>query len=171
MERPDFLLIGKIVGVHGIRGNLKVHSYAESSAIFTSGNQIWVMDASGSETPFEIKQGAPHKKGILLSLHGIENRDAAEKLVNAGIFIDKSVLPGLEEGEYYWSEIIGLEVFEKDKEYLGRVASIFPTGSNDVYVVKHPDSGKETLVPALESVVESVDIEQGTMHVNLPEGL
>ncbi len=171
MEEAGFLRIGKVVGVHGIRGSLKVYSYTESPSIFNSGNQILVEDAAGCKQFFKIARGNPHKRLILLSLAGIENRHAAEKLINADIFAQKSTLPGLEKGEYYWSDIIGLNVFLKNKNYLGRVESIFPTGSNDVYVVKHPDSGKETLIPALESVIEKIDLEHQMMRVNLPEGL
>jgi 16S rRNA processing protein RimM len=78
-------------------------------------------------------------------------------------------LPELDEDTYYWFELIGIEVYTTEAEYLGRIASIFPTGSNDVYVVK--DQKKEILVPALESVVVGIDLEQKIMRVRLPEGL
>ena len=66
MENEEFLLIGKIVGVHGIHGNLKVYSYAESLSIFDSGNQIFLTDSTGNRIPYQIKKGLPHKKIILL---------------------------------------------------------------------------------------------------------
>ncbi|MEE8480397.1 MAG: ribosome maturation factor RimM, partial [Desulfobacterales bacterium] len=79
----------------------------------------------------------------------------------------------LEDGSYYWFDIIGLSVFITDGKCIGNVESIFPTGSNDVYVVKNPnnDLDSEILVPALESVVLSIDLKNKKMHVNLPDGL
>lgn len=171
MEKAGFLCIGKIAGVHGIRGSLKVYSYVESPSVYESGSRILLEDAAGGKKYYEIVRGNPHKRTILLTLAGVDTRSAAEELIDADIYVDKSVLPGLEEGEYYWSDIIGLEVFSEETDYLGRIESIIPTGSNDVYVVKHPDSGKETLIPALGSVIQKIDLEHQTMFVNLPEGL
>jgi 16S rRNA processing protein RimM len=78
-------------------------------------------------------------------------------------------LPGLEVNTYYWEDIIGLSVYAEDGVFLGRVESIIQTGSNDVYVVK--DGKSEILVPAMESVVLKIDLDQKRMKVNLPEGL
>ena len=83
--------------------------------------------------------------------------------------MEKSRLPALEEGTYYWSDLIGLDVHATDGRFLGKIASIFRTGSNDVYVTR--DEDRETLIPALVSVVKSVDLETGRMTVDLPEGL
>jgi len=79
----------------------------------------------------------------------------------------------LEAGTYYWSDLIGLSVFSKDEDYIGRLTAILPTGSNDVYVVANVVQGhkKEVLIPALESVVVDIDLEKRVMHVDLPEGL
>ena len=87
----------------------------------------------------------------------------------AGLYIEKSRLPSLEDGHFYWFELIGMEVYTDDGRFLGRLASIVPTGSNDVYVVQH--AGRETLVPALASVVKRVDTTARRMEVILPEGL
>jgi 16S rRNA processing protein RimM len=111
----------------------------------------------------------PHKRLILLSLKGINDRNQSESLVHAEIFIEKGSLPELEEGVYYWADLIGLSVFASDETYMGRIESVIPTGSNDVYVVK--DTDRETLIPALESVVVAVDLEKKIMRVDLPEGL
>jgi 16S rRNA processing protein RimM len=83
--------------------------------------------------------------------------------------MEKSRLPDLEDGSYYWSDLIGLAVQTVDRQPLGTLSSIFRTGSNDVYVVRAGDD--ETLIPALASVVKAVDLENGTMTVALPEGL
>ena len=79
----------------------------------------------------------------------------------------------MEEGTYYWFDLIGLSVFTVEGEFLGQISSIIPTGSNDVYVVKDSKRGLdyERLIPALESVIRSIDIKMKTVRVNLPEGL
>lgn len=173
MGKDGFLTIGKIVGAHGVKGNTKVHSYAESLSVFEPGSSILVINAQGIEKTFEIKWAKPHSRGALLSLQGIDSRKSAEALIGSELFITRKSLPELEDGSYYWSDIIGLSVFTTDEQCIGRVESIIPTGSNDVYVVKDlsKDHDNETLIPALESVVLEIDLENKTMRVDLPEGL
>ena len=167
------LSIGKIVGAHGIKGVLKVFSYAESASRFASGLSLYLKGAGSGENVFKIKWAKAHSKVILLSLEGITNRDQAEALIGSELFISRDLLEELEEGTYYWSEIIGLAVFDMDDEYIGRVTSIIETGSNDVYVVTCPAEKdvKEVLVPALTWVIKSIDLDKKIMTVDLPEGL
>ena len=173
MEKTGFLPVGKIVGAHGVKGNLKVYSYAESLSVFNPGSSILVVCAGKIEKNYTIKWVKPHGRRILLSLEGIGNRDAAETLIGSKLLVERSTFPELEEGSYYWCDIIGLTVFTTDEQYIGRVESIISTGSNDVFVVKDLDKGDddETLIPALESVVLEIDFEHKTMRVALPEGL
>jgi 16S rRNA processing protein RimM len=168
MKETGLLCIGKIVGVHGLEGNLKVYSYAESLDVYEPGAQIFVKPPKKNKKEYIVNRAKPHKNIILLSLKGV-GRDEAETLVDSELLIEKSNLPELEEDTYYWDDIIGLDVYTTDDEYLGRVDSIIATGSNDVYVVKH--NTREILIPALASVVLSIDLGQGVMRVNLPEGL
>lgn len=173
MEKTGFLPVGKIVGAHGVKGNLKVYSYAESLSVFNPGSSILVVCAGKIEKNYTIKWVKPHGRRILLSLEGIGSRDAAEILIGSKLLVERSTFPELEEGSYYWCDIIGLTVFTTDEQYIGRVESIISTGSNDVFVVKDLDKGDddETLIPALESVVLEIDFEHKTMRVALPEGL
>jgi 16S rRNA processing protein RimM len=173
VEKKGFLFIGKIVGVHGVKGNVKIYSYAESLSAFKPGSLLLLKHNKGWEKTYSIKWIKPHTRSILLSLKGINNRTQAEGLIGSELYIKKSSLPALEEGTYYWFDIIGLSVFTVAGEYIGRVESIMPTGSNDVFVVKDITKGhdKETLIPALESVVKSIDLKLKTMRVDLPEGL
>lgn len=173
MAKDGFLPVGKIIGAHGVKGNLKVHSYAESVSVFKPGRLILVIHAGKIEKHFAVNWAKPHGKSILLSIKGIENRSTAETLVGAELFIERIALPELEEGLYYWIDIIGLSVFTTDNEYIGRVESIMATGSNDVYIVKDPtkDDGSEILIPAIDTVVLEIDFKNKTMRVELPEGL
>ncbi|MCD6185749.1 MAG: 16S rRNA processing protein RimM [Deltaproteobacteria bacterium] len=173
MGKEDLLIIGKIVGVHGIMGNVKVYSYSESISIFEAGNSILVIDAEGLEKIFVIESVKPHKNILLLSLTGIYSRAIALPLKGSEIFTEKSKLPDAGEDEYYWFDLIGLSIFTLNGEFLGKIDSIITTGSNDVYDVKNSDNieKSELLIPALESVVLNIDLEHGKMIVDLPEGL
>jgi 16S rRNA processing protein RimM len=173
MEKFHFLPIGKIVGIHGIKGTIKVYSYAESFSVFESEKIILSKNLEREKETYTIQWAKPHKRNVLVYLKEITSRESAETLVGAEVFIEKKNLPELEKGTYYWIDLIGISVYTIQEEYIGRIESIIPTGSNDVYVVKDPlrDESNEILIPALESVVVEVDLERKIMRVDLPEGL
>ena len=164
--------MGKIVGAHGIKGALKVYSYAESVSSFRPGSSV-ILKSEDSEQAFVIAWVKPHHKTVLVAFEGVTNRNRAEELIGLELFMAWDSLETLEEGAYYWSDIIGLSVFTIENEYLGRVTSVIQTGSNDVYVVKDEEGqdSAEILVPALEWVVREIDLDQKVMRVDLPEGL
>ena len=163
------MLVGKIVGAHGVKGTSKISTYVESLTIFKPGTALLVCGPDGRENSYEIDWIKPHSRGALLALKAVAGREQAKALVGSELYIQKTRLPKLEDGAYYWFDLIGLEVYTSDDQYLGRLDSIIETGANDVYVVKKDD--REILIPALKSVVRSVDIGQKIMRVDLPEGL
>ena len=163
------MLIGKIVGIHGIKGTNKLRCYAESVSVFSPGSSILVRDLNGRETSYEINWVKPHTGTPLVSFKGITNRDQAKTLIGGQLFIPQSELPELDEDTYYWRDLIGIGVYTTTDEFLGRIESIIETGSNDVYVVKRDE--KEVLIPALETVVLEIDLAHNRMLVDLPEGL
>ena len=169
VDETRYLAIGEVVGIHGIRGHLKVLSYAESVDLFAPGNELVLSRKGKPAGTFVVVSCRPHKRVILIELEGIQSIEAAEVFVGCEFVVDKKSLPPLEKGLYYWFEIIGLEVYTLDNRTLGHVRAVFPTGSNDVYVVRR--GKKEVLIPALDSVVVDVDLKQGIMKVDLPEGL
>jgi 16S rRNA processing protein RimM len=170
---PDsrYILIGKLLSAHGTGGGLKLKSYAESLEIFTPGLTLVAACAGKDERSVEIARVNPQGRVALVRLKGIETRSQAEALAGCELFIDKACLPELAEDVYYWSDLIGTAVYEVQGQFLGKLESIFRTGSNDVYVVKDPGSGREILIPALKTVIAAVDLKAGRMQVNLPEGL
>ncbi len=165
--KDDFIPIGKIVGVHGLTGTVKTCFYGDSEPLFSTGDSIFIRDRNGSERIYRIEWANPQKKNILMCFSGVPDRNAAEALIGSEIIIEKAGLPDLEEGSYYWVDIIGLSVFTPDKNYLGGVDYVIPTGSNDVYVVKN--GNEEILIPALASVVKEIDLKKKMMVVDLPE--
>lgn len=162
------IAIGKIIGTHGLKGGARVYSWAESIDSFGEGALLTAVTPTG-DIELTVQSAAPHKKGLLLTFKEVGHINTLEPLVGSELFVNRDDLPEPEDGSYYWMDIIGLQVLTTTGESLGKVASIFPTGSNDVYVVT--DGKKEILVPALASVLKEIDLEKGTMVVDLPEGL
>ena len=169
VENEDHVLVGEIVGVHGIKGTNKIRSYAESLSLFNPGDSILVRESGGREKNRKIKWVKPHTGTALISFSGINERPQAQALIGAELFVSKDELPELEEDSYFWFDLIGMAVYTTADEYLGQIESIIETGSNDVYVVQ--DGKKEVLIPALESVVLDIDTTAKRMQVELPEGL
>jgi 16S rRNA processing protein RimM len=173
VEKSDYLTAGKVIGAHGIAGTVRVYSYMESPDFFKSGETIQLVDKKGNPSIFKINWARSHGKVVLISFKGIEDRARAQELTNAELRLKRSLLPKLETGTYYWFDLIGMQVINDNNEFLGQIDSVIQTGSNDVYVVKNIEEEKEyeILVPAVESVITSVDIEKKILRVALPEGL
>lgn len=169
MAGEEHILIGRILGAQGLKGEVKLHSYAESAETFAPGRRIRATAADGSQRVLVVARGRPHGKSVVVAFEGVADRGRAEALTGCDLFIERAELPQLEEGNYYWADLIGLSVDAVDGSRLGRLDSIIATGGNDVYVVKQ--GKKEILVPALKSVIVAVDLAAGRMVVDLPEGL
>jgi len=168
----DLIPVGKIVGAHGLKGMIRALFF--SGPTFDPGASILIKGPSGDTKSFAVTELRPNKKMILLSLEGVESREAAEALRDHKIMARRSDLPETDPGVYYWVDLIGMDVFEEDGRRLGRLDSIMETGSADVYVVQGDSGDKattETLIPALESIILNVDTRTNVMTVRLPEGL
>ena len=146
-----------------------LRSFAENPELFIQGGKILLKGPGEALQEYILESARPHKGKLLAELEGVLDRNSAEALKGRLILVHRDVLPELEPEEYYWFQLIGMDVLEKDGSRLGTLESIIETGSNDVYVVK--DGKKETLVPALSWVIVSIDLEADTMVVDLPEGL
>lgn len=176
MAANDFLRVGRVLGAHGVRGWVKVKAYGDSLEVFRSGGVVHMVPVDGAADAarrFTIREARPHGNIVRLRLSGVEDRDASKALAGLDMWMDRSELPAPGADSYYWHDLLGLRVYDDadptGERFLGRIESIIETGSNDVYVVR--DGDRETLVPALVWVVETVDLAAGTMRVTLPEGL
>jgi len=165
----ELFAFGKIVKTHGLRGCLKVLSFLESQNILDGLDFVYLESKSGQKSRYEIKKLTPSGKFLFLDLKGVVDVDAAQTLVGSMLLFPRDLLAILPEDEYYWQDIIGLEVYTTDGRHLGRIESIFPTGSNDVYVCRG-DKG-ETLIPAIADAILRIDLEERRMTVKLLEGL
>ncbi|MBW1650524.1 MAG: 16S rRNA processing protein RimM [Deltaproteobacteria bacterium] len=170
MKNDNFLLIGKIVGAHGVKGAVRIYSYGSSYPVFKIGTSLYIKKKSAEDLiKYQITNVSPYKQIIRVNLKGVASRNGAERLHNSDIFIKKNLLEKPEAGTYYWFQLTGIFVFNLDEELLGIVEEIFSTGANDVLVVKNKK--EEILIPFIKKVIKEINLEKKFMKVNLPEGL
>jgi len=162
----NLLEIGKIVKTSGFKGRLKALSYCESAETLETLKGVFVGEDIDHVSSFNARIINIKGGSFSLDLEGVETLETASKLVGRYVFVPSETLP---DGEYYWKDIIGLDIVTEDGRKLGRITDILPTGSNDVYVCSSGE--EEILIPAFDDVVRKIDIEKGVMVVNLPEGL
>jgi len=155
--------IGKIVNVHGIKGEVKIYPYTDNVELF-SNLQYLIFNNKQNK----IKTTRIHKNMALVLFENINNRNEAEKLINIPVFINRKDATPLKEGAHYIQDLIGCIIYENNN-ILGEMVDIIKTGSNDVYVVKTEKN--DILIPALKSVVKKIDIDNKKIDVILPEGL
>jgi len=168
-ENSDLLSLGKVVGIHGVRGEIKVLSSGALESLVEQEEVFLRRPDQQTLCRRAVRLARPHKNVTLLSLEGIDSADEARQYVGNEILVDRSKLPPLPPGEYYWSQIQGLRVETREGQRLGRVERLITTRANDVYVVREGD--REILIPAVEEIIHRIDLEEGLMVVDLPEGL
>lgn len=166
----QYFEIGKITGTHGIRGTMRVFPTTEDPSRFERLKEI-IVEIRGKRETFHIQKVAFHKQFVLLTVKEITDINVAELYKNGRILIPDAMAIPLGEDEYYNRDLYGLRVVTEEGEELGEITEIFPTGSNDVYVVKKDGKGKELLLPAIKDCIKNVDLENGVMTVKLLEGL
>lgn len=150
---PALIRCGRVVGVHGVRGELKAVLEVDDPETLAAAVEIRIGDAN-----YHLVGARPHKQHYLLRLQEVTDRDQALALMGQEILVETKWLPPLPEGEYYWYQIIGLAVhLAVTDEYLGQVTAILPTPAHDVYIVQRGQ--EEFLVPAIAEVIEAVDLE------------
>jgi 16S rRNA processing protein RimM len=163
-----YLAIGKVLKPWGLKGAVKVYSYAESVESFLRISELRIQGKDGP-TVLLLEEAKKHQKGILLKFKGRDRIEDVEELVGLTLYMDRKELPGLEEDEYYWHDLIGMEVCTDSGKSVGTLESILETGSHDVYVVRKGE--KESLVPAVRDVVQKVDVPGRRMVIHPVEGL
>ena len=174
MEQQRIEVVGKLGSTYGIRGWLRIYSSTEQAeSIFDY--QPWFLKIKGGWQPTELENWRHHNHEIIVKLKGVDDREAAQTLANVEIGVDLSVFPELEEGDYYWHDLIGCSVVNLEGYTMGTVTEMMETGSNDVLVVKANTKdafGKqERLIPFLyEQVVKRVDLTTKTIEVDWDAG-
>ncbi len=159
----DLILIGQVVRPHGLTGLLRIISYAESKETFLRAGSVF-LDKGEELVEREVVSIRAHRSVYLLKLSGLRSVDEAQVFTGAGILIRKDSMVRSDEDEFFWYELIGLDVYLITGQYLGVLKGIFPTGSNDVYVVEN--EGREFLIPGIHHVVKEINIAQKRMVVS-----
>ncbi len=162
-------VMGKITSVYGVKGWVKVISYAQPKENIARYSD-WILDFDGRQQSVVIAECKPYKNGMLARVEGCSDRDQAAKYCNALVKVPVDTLPKLDEGEYYWHQLEGLSVTTSKGVLLGKVSYLIETGSNDVLVVRGCEGsvdGKERLIPYLPGqVVKGVDLHTGEIEVD-----
>ncbi len=164
----QFLEIGKITNVHGLRGEVKVMPWCDDAAFLCSFDMLYFDEG---RTPVQILRARVMKNMVILQLEGCETREQAELMRNRVLYMDREEVE-LEDGLYFIQDLIGLTVSDADTgRVYGTLKDVLQTGANDVYVIADADSKKEYLVPAIPDVVLETNLGAGTMTIRPLKGL
>lgn len=159
------ILIGKIVNVVGLKGEVKVYNYSDSPDIYESTEAVYV-----GERLIKTENVRLQKNMVILKLQGVSDRNEAESLRGQEIFVTEKDLPQLPLGQFYVRDLIGLAVKEASGEMLGYVTDVIQNTAQDIFEVR-TDSGKEILIPNVPQFVLDIDMEKGQIQVRLIEGM
>ena len=153
--------MGRFGAPHGVKGAIKLHSWSTpADNIFSYKPWCLLIDKAWKPiSPILLSQG----NQIIISIEGVDNRDEAAKLTNKEIYIDRSQLPKLSPGQYYWSDLAGMDVLNNGEQLLGKVAYVFNTGSNDILAIQ---GEHECMLPFLPETIINVDMPNNTILVN-----
>lgn len=164
----EYILLGNVSGVHGLKGWLKVFSHTSPRLKITEYSQWLLKKNSEDWKAYKVLKGKRQGKNIIVQLEGVDNRNQVESLVGAEIAIYSEQLESLSDDEYYWRDLLGLSVETKEGVSLGKLDWIFNSGSNDVLVVKEGGAKKkERMLPFLfKDVVLSIDLDNSLMVVD-----
>lgn len=162
--------VGKVVNSHGIRGELKIVPETDFPERFDVGNSLIIVDSQNKQTPVTVKTSRLHKNVFIVLFDQFSNINDVEKYKGSLLKIEAKNQKPLEEGEYYYHEIIGCKVVTEEEQELGLVSEVLTPGANDVWVVSLP-KGKQLLIPVIDDVILKVDIPNKTIRIHLMEGL
>ncbi len=150
--------LGRISGVFGVKGWVKVHSFTEPRDNIV-GFGVWTLRHRGAVSAMELEDGRGHGGNVVAKLRGVDDRDRARELVGADICVARASLPECGPGEYYWTDLEGLEVRTPGGESLGVVDHLVATGANDVLVLA---GEPQRMIPfVIGEVIRRVDLDAG----------
>ncbi|WP_100487661.1 ribosome maturation factor RimM [Sporolactobacillus pectinivorans] len=167
----EWQYVGKIVNTRGIKGEVKVISMTDfPEERFAKGAVLYVHDEkTSSYLPLSVTNHSRHKQFDCLTFEHYRSINDIEKYKGASLFIPREQLSELKKGDFYYFQIIGLDVFADDGAHLGKIVEILSPGANDVWVVR--SAGKDILIPYIKDVVKHVDVENKRVTVHLIPGL
>jgi 16S rRNA processing protein RimM len=168
----DDLAVGRVVGAHGLRGELRVRT-GSADALTRARLRVRLVHDEGEQEPFEaeIARVRPGREGeCRLALVGVESREAADALRGSTVWVKVADLPALAPGEFYQHQLVGCRVEDATGRPIGIVRAIWETGASDVLVIEDA-AGREVLTPAADSLLREVDLAGRRLVIEVPPGL
>ncbi|QRY38650.1 ribosome maturation factor RimM [Bacillus sp. PDNC022] len=168
----EWLNVGKIVNTHGVRGEVRVVSKTDfPEERYKKGSVLYIFKQGQSE-PLKVTVAShrQHKQFDLLTFEEINSLNEAEHLKESILKVEKENLGSLDEGEFYFHQIIGCDVYDEEDKLIGQIKEILTPGANDVWVIGRKGK-KDALIPYIPSVVKNIDISSKTVHIEVMEGL
>lgn len=163
----DFLEAGKIVGTHGINGNVKVEPWCDSAEFLCSFKTLYF---KSGEKKINVISARKQKSNVIMSIEGVDDVEKAIAIRGKILYLKRSEA-NLPDDTFFVQDIIGCKVFDMDTNDLyGEVTDVFKTGANDVYQIKDKD-GKIYLIPVIPDVVKTIDVDNQKIHIRPLEGL
>ena len=158
------VVMGKVAAAHGIQGWVKIQPYTAEPGSLTGYRTWWVGNEQQGWRELDVLKSELRGKSVLAQLMGCHDRNVAEKYRGLLVAVPRSKLPRPDADEYYWSDLIGLEVVNLEGESLGKVDNLLETGANQVLCVQGAE--KEILIPFIEQVVREVDLAEKIIRVD-----
>ena len=159
----DLVVMGRVVGPYGVKGWVKIQPFTEHPENLCD-YPMWWIGKSGQWQEQEILEAAVHGQTVVAQVSGVDSREAAALLKGSEIAVPRAALPATDENEYYWADLIGLEVVNEQEEVLGKVAGHLSTGAHDVMRVV--DGETERLLPFVDAVIRNVDMKARRIRVD-----
>ncbi len=167
--KKEFIVIGKVVSTQGNKGEVNILPLTDSIDRFKNLDNV-ILRNENSQTILNVEKIRVRKDTIILKLKDIENIEEAKMIVGSFLEVKRKNAIKLSKDNYFIFEIIGLEVYDENDIFLGKVENIISTGSNDVYIVKG-ENKKELFIPAIHDIVKNIDLEKRRITISMVDGL
>lgn len=162
-EADERIRVGQVSGVYGVKGWVRIFSETDPRAAITEFPRLWMRDGKDWRL-VEVEDGRSHGRGVVMKFSEVRDRDRAYGLIGAELAIERGWLPAAEDGAYYWADLLGMHVNNRDGVQLGTIAGFIETGANDVLVVQ---GDRERLIPWVrDQYVLDVDLEARQVRVD-----
>ncbi len=167
MSPESRICVGAIAGAFGVRGEVRLKSFTAQPEDIASYSPLFTEDGNRS---FRVSLIGQAKNGFTARLSGVDTKEEADALRGVRLFVDRDILPGLPDDEFYHADLIGLEVFDTGGAWLGRVENVLNHGASDLLEIK-PKTGDTVLLPFTKAAVPTVDLSAKRIIADPPEGL
>lgn len=160
--------VGEIVGIFGVKGELKVQPFSDFPDRFAVGATLYLGD---TRAPHSITSARLRPGSHILALSGVESANDAERLRGQSLWVPSTALAPLAPGQFYQHDVLGLRVEHINGDYLGVIVDIIDSAQNDIYVVRNETTGAEHMLPAVKEFIKQVDVAHNVMRVEPIPGL